>query len=92
MRIITENYYDTSDFYRLYDNSWSGAIQTLDDIKNADKEEEFMDFLEMMFGCEENTTDTELNDFIWFERDTIYEELGLDDNGQLIDDDNDDID
>ena len=70
------------DFSRLYDNSWSGALQTLDDIANADLEEEFMDYLEGLFGDEE-VEDTTLNDYIWFERDEIYEALGLDENGEL---------
>lgn len=30
-------------------------------------------------------TETEVNDFLWFERDYIYESLGLDENGRLID-------
>lgn len=88
--VKTINEYDKNDFYNLYDNSWSGAKDTLDDIKNADLEEEFMDLLDTYFSCEEELTDTELNDFIWFERDTIYEELGLDENGKLKKDDEDD--
>lgn len=82
MTIITKNEYSKNDFYNLYDNSWSGALQTLDDIKNADLEEEFMDYLEGLFGDEE-VEDTTLNDYIWFERDEIYEALGLDENGEL---------
>ncbi len=82
MTIITRNEYSKNDFYNLYDNSWSGARDTLDDIKNADKEEEFMDYLEGLFGDEE-VEDTTLNDYIWFERDEIYEALGLDENGEL---------
>lgn len=82
MTIITRNEYSKNDFYNLYDNSWSGALQTLDDIKNADLEEEFMDYLEGLFGDEE-VEDTTLNDYIWFERDEIYEALGLDENGEL---------
>ena len=82
MTIITRNEYDNKDFSRLYDNSWSGALQTLDDIVNADLEEEFMDYLEGLFGDEE-VEDTTLNDYIWFERDEIYEALGLDENGEL---------
>ena len=82
MVVITRNEYDKNDFGRLYDNSWSGAIQTLDDISNADLEREFMDYLEEIFGDE--VEDTELNDFIWFERDTIYDYLGLDENGEVI--------
>lgn len=90
MTIITRNEYDRNDFYKLYDNSWSGAIDTLDDIKNADKEEELMDLLEMYFGDNEEVEDTTINDFLWFDRDTIYEELGLDENGEVINDDEDD--
>ena len=82
MTIITRNEYSKNDFYNLYDNSWSGARDTLDDIKNADLQEEFMDYLEGLFGDEE-VEDTTLNDYIWFERDEIYEALGLDENGEL---------
>lgn len=90
--VKTINEYDKNDFYNLYDNSWSGARDTLDDIKNADLEEEFMQLLDEYFSCEEELTDTELNDFIWFERDTIYEELGLDENGKIKTDDEEDDD
>lgn len=89
--VKTRNEYSKNDFYNLYDNSWSGALQTLDDIKNADLEEEFMDYLEGLFG-EEEVEDTTLNDYIWFERDEIYEALGLDENGELPKEDEDDDD
>lgn len=81
MQIIKE----VNDFYNLYKNSWSGATDTLNDIKKADLETEFMNYLEEMF-CYEVPTETELNDFIWFEREQIYEALGLDENGRLIED------
>lgn len=87
--VKTINEYDKNDFSRLYENSWSGARQTLDDISNAEKEEEFMQYLDEMFGADE-VGDTELNDFIWFERDTIYDYLGLDENGEIPKDDEDD--
>ena len=90
--VKTINEYGKNDFYNLYDNSWSGARDTLDDIKNANLEEEFMQLLDEYFGCEEELTDTELNDFIWFERDTIYENLGLDENGEVKTDDDEDDD
>lgn len=87
MTIITKNEYSRGDFYQLYDNSWSGALQTLDDIKDANKEEEFMDFLEGYF--EEEVEDVAVNDFIWFEREYIYENLGLNENGELEEEEED---
>lgn len=81
--VKTINEYGKNDFYNLYDNSWSGARDTLDDIKNANLEEEFMQLLDEYFSTEEEVDDTELNDFIWFERDTIYKNLGLDENGEV---------
>ena len=73
---------EINDFYALADMVWSGAMDTIADIQNANKEDEFMNFLEMEF-CDEVPTDTEVNDFIWFERDYIYENIGLTENGEL---------
>ena len=72
------------DYRTLKNNSWSGALDTLKDIEEADKEDELMYFLEEIFG-DITPTETEVNDFLWFERDYIYENLGLDENGRLID-------
>lgn len=90
--VKTINEYDKNDFYNLFENSWSGARDTLEDIIKAEKEEEFMQYLDEVFGTEEELTDTELNDFIWFSRDDIYENLGLDENGEVITDDDEDDD
>ena len=79
MKVIKE----IDSFNDLMKNSWSGAIDTLQDIVNANLEEEFMENLENMYFLGETPTDTELNDFIWFERDTIYSDLGLNNNGEL---------
>jgi hypothetical protein len=86
LTIKSTNDYGTNlgDFNRLYDNSWGGAIQTLDDIINADKETEFMEYLEEIFGYENEAEDTEVNDFIWFDREVIYDNLGLDEDGKSI--------
>lgn len=79
-------------FYELADMVWSGAVDTIADIQNANKENEFMDFLEMIFmDREELPTDTEVNDFIWFERDYIYENIGLTENGNLPEDEMEEI-
>lgn len=80
---------EINDFYALADMVWSGARDTIADIQNANKEDEFMNFLEAVF-CDEVPTDTEVNDFIWFERDYIYESLGLTENGELPEEEDDD--
>ena len=74
---------EINDFYALADMVWSGAVDTIADIQNTNKEDEFMNFLEAVF-CDEIPTDTAVNDFIWFERGYIYENLGLTENGELI--------
>ena len=71
------------DYRTLKNNSWSGALDTLKDIEEADKEDELMDFLEEIFA-DTTPTETEVNDFLWHDRDYIYESLGLDENGRLI--------
>lgn len=73
---------EINDFYALADMVWSGATDTIADIQNTNKEDEFMNFLEAVF-CDEVPTDTAVNDFIWFERDYIYENIGLTEDGEL---------
>ena len=78
-------------FYKIEFNiedfpAWSGGLDTKNDILKADKVEEFNQFIEFEFAEDEMPTDTSINDFLWFERDTIYDFLGLDENGQLIED------
>lgn len=90
MTVVTKTEYDRNDFYTLKANSWSGALETLEDIENAGLEEEFMECLEEVFGDEE-VSDTELNDFIRMDRETIYSALGLDENGELIEDEEEDV-
>lgn len=78
MEIIKE----VSNFYELKENSWSGALDTLKDIEDTDKEDELMALLEEVFSSK-TPTDTEVNDFLWFDRDFIYENVGLNKNGEL---------
>ena len=63
------------DFYDLKRNSWSGAVRTLNTIEEHNKEEELMTMLEDIF--EEVPTETEVNDFLWFEDNYIFEQLGI---------------
>lgn len=63
-------------FNDLMNECWSGATDTLETIEEAGKEEELMDYLESMFP---DTPDlTEINDFLWFEDETIFSDLGID--------------
>ena len=73
---------EINDFYALADMVWSGAVDTIADIQNANKEDEFMNFLEAVF-CDEVPTDTMVNDFIWHDRGYIYENIGLTEDGEL---------
>ena len=63
-------------FNDLKDECWSGAINTLETIEENEKEEEFMEHLEIVFGnC--IPTLTEINDYLWFEDTEIFENLGI---------------
>lgn len=64
------------DYNDLKENSWSGAVNTLRRIEEANKEEELMNFLEDIF-YENIPSDTEVNDLLWFEPEMIYESLGI---------------
>lgn len=65
-------------FYDLQDKVWGNAIQVLDEIETQGKEEEFMDYIEMVFAMdEEPPTMTALNDFISYEWEQIYEDLDI---------------
>lgn len=50
---------------------WNGAKNTYEIISKNYKKEEFMALLEEMFP--DACTETELNDFLWFDDDTYYQ-------------------
>lgn len=56
---------EISDFYELEQMCWSGAISVINEIKRQGKENECMSLLEDIFY--DGATDTEINDFIWFD-------------------------
>ena len=69
---------------------WSGAKDTFEDVCKAGKMDELQSLIEEQFADKETPpTETEINDFVWFERDFIYDQLGLDENGELPDEDED---
>ena len=70
--------FGVTDFQELKENSWSGAIARLDEIEENGKEEEFLDLVNELISSSENGwTDTQLNDFIWFDDEWYFEELGM---------------
>ncbi len=75
------------DYNDLKENSWSGAVNTLRRIEEANKEEELMNFLEDIF-YKNIPSDTDVNDFLWFDSELIYESLDItdEDEDEVIED------
>ena len=67
------------DFNDLMENCWSGAIDTLRTIEEHDKENGLMEHLEYIFDSYSNNvpTMTEVNDYLRFEDEDIFEYLGI---------------
>lgn len=73
---------EITSFDELYDTSWSGAIQTLDTVREHDAEDTLMDYLETVFADNsELPTRTEINDFLWFiDEEDLNELIGVEDD------------
>lgn len=67
-------------FYDLKNECWSGAIDTLETIEENDQEEELMELLEDSFS--DIPTLTEVNDFLRFENDFIFEQLNIEEESE----------
>ena len=65
--------------YDLKAELWSGAVNTVNSIIENDKTEEFMQLLEDIFY--EATDITTINDFLWFDKDYIFEKLQIEKEG-----------
>lgn len=75
-------YYKTE--FDLYDfPAWSGGRDTLETLKEKNLVDEVQAAIEEVYLCEESPTATEINDFLWFERDTIAQYLGFSDWDEL---------
>ncbi|MDC0009191.1 hypothetical protein OAE03_01390 [Winogradskyella sp.] len=69
MKVFNEN-------LRLRDfNAWSGAVDTKQVILDNEKEEDFDYLIEELFP--DGLSETELNDFLWFDDDFILENLNI---------------
>ena len=56
-------------------NAWSGAVDTLDRIQREGKCEELENIIEDLYP--DGMTETELNDLLWFDSESVYEWLGI---------------
>lgn len=52
--------------------AWSGAVKTLEILENIDRIEEVENYIDEIL---ENCSDTDINDFLWFETNFIFMEL-----------------
>ena len=55
--------------------AWSGAVDTLNRIQREGKCEELENILEDLYP--DGMTETELNDLLWFDSESVYEWLGI---------------
>ena len=77
----------TVEFTSFWDfEAWSGGKDTLEDIKNADKMDELYALAKEIF-FDRTPSDTEINDWLWFDRDSIYDSLGMNDDEEDEEDD-----
>ena len=61
--------------------AWSGAVDTLERIQREGKCAELENILEDLYP--DGMTETELNDLLWFDSETVYEWLGIRSEGQI---------
>ena len=61
--------------------AWSGAKETLERIQREEKCSLLEQILDDIYP--DGMTETELNDLLWFESETVYEWLGIRSEGQI---------
>ena len=61
--------------------AWSGAVDTLERIKREGKCAELENILEELYP--DGMTETELNDLLWFDSESVYEWLGIRSESQI---------
>jgi hypothetical protein len=67
------------DFDYLKDICWSGAVETLQIIEQNNKQDFLIQLLEEIF-IEQIPDITDINDFLWFDTETIFEYLNISEN------------
>lgn len=66
---------DEYDFDTLYNNSWGQALSILNEIDEADKSEDLIDFLEDLYP--DGIDGIELNDLISYDWEWLYKNIGM---------------
>lgn len=66
---------EEADFDTLYNNSWGQAVSVLNEIDEADKSEELMDFLEDIYP--DGVDAIELNDLLAYDWEWVYSQIGM---------------
>lgn len=61
--------------------AWNGAVDTLERIQREGKCAELENVLEELYP--DGMTETELNDLLWFDSESVYEWLGIRSEGQI---------
>lgn len=69
-----------TDIYLSEFEAWSGAVSTLDRIKEEGKCDELEAMLEELYP--DGMTATELNDMLWFDDEWLFEVLGIEDEDE----------
>lgn len=64
------------DFNDLKNMVWSGAVDTIQRIEDEQEQDSLMALLNEVF-FERQPDITDVNDYLWFESDDIYECLGI---------------
>ena len=66
---------DEYDFDTLYNTSWGQAVSVLNEIDEADKSEDLMNFLEDLYP--DGVDGIELNDLIAYDWEWLYKQIGM---------------
>lgn len=73
INITTSNDWDFDD---LQNNAWGNATNTLEEVQNHEKEDELMELLDELYH--DGVDETDLNDFLAYEDDYIFQNLDID--------------
>lgn len=73
INITTSHYMDFDD---IQNNAWGNATNTLEEVQNHEKENDLMELLDIVYP--DGVDEVELNDFLGYEDDYIFQNLDID--------------